>query len=336
MRGVVTAGTGIGRVALVAGACVALPLLALWATGSLGEIAAWAAEAQRQAQNAMAGAVRRLRAGEAGALAGLIALAFTYGVAHAAGPGHGKVLIGGYGVARRVPLGRLAALSLAASLAQAAVAVALVYAGVAVLSLSREALVGLAEGPLLVAGHLAVAGIGLWLVWRGLIGLARAVGQGAERRQAAHAPAAEPGHHHRHHDHHHHHAEHVHGMADEACATCGHAHGPSLAEVEAATGWREAAALVAGIAIRPCTGALLLLILTWQMGIGAAGIAGTFAMGLGTGLVTVAVAALAVWSRAGLGAALQDGRFRAVGPAIELSAGAAIAAIALTAAATAV
>jgi ABC-type nickel/cobalt efflux system permease component RcnA len=301
-------------VLLVAGACIALPLLALWATGSLGEIALWAAEAQRQAQNALAGAVRRLRAGETGALAGLMALAFAYGVAHAAGPGHGKVLIGGYGVARRVALGRLAAVALAASLAQAAVAVALVYAGIGVLALSREALVGLAEGPLLLAGHLAVAGVGLWLAWRGLAGLWRALGREAP---AGHA----------------HHGDHAHGSAGEACETCGHAHGPSPAAVEAATGWPAVLALVAGIAIRPCTGALLLLVLTWQMGIGAAGIAGTFAMGLGTGLVTVAVAALAVWSRAGLGAALQDGRFRVVGPAIELAAGAAIAAIAVTAAA---
>ena len=97
-----------GRVArglMLAGLVAALPLLVLWATGSLGAIAQWAAEGQRDAQNALARAIRALRAGEAGALAGLLGLAFAYGVFHAAGPGHGKVLIGGYGVARRVRLG---------------------------------------------------------------------------------------------------------------------------------------------------------------------------------------------------------------------------------------
>ena len=93
-------------------------------------------------------------------------------------------------------------------------------------------------------------------------------------------------------------------------------------------GWRDAAALIAGVAIRPCSGALFLLILTFQLGIGAAGVAGAFAMGLGVALVTMAVALMAVWSREGALASLGEARIWRALPVLELAAGAIIAVLA--------
>ncbi|QYK43494.1 MAG: hypothetical protein KF887_08495 [Paracoccaceae bacterium] len=312
---------------MAAGLVAALPLLVLWATGGIDTVAAWAAEGQRSAQNALAGAIRRLRGGDPGALAALLSLAFAYGVFHAAGPGHGKVLIGGYGVARRVPVLRLAALALVSSLAQATVAVAIVYAGVFLLDWTRERMVGLAEDIMLPLSHGAVALIGLWLAFRGLRGLRRQA-----RTASAHDHAGRDhghGHDHgaqQHHDHHHH--DHHHD--EPACAACGHRHGPTAEEAARVTSLREAAALVAGVAMRPCTGALFLLIVTWQMGIGAAGIAGAYAMGLGTALITVGVAALSVWAREGTLSTLASGRIARALPVLELAAGLAIAALSLT------
>ncbi|AZL60296.1 hypothetical protein EI545_16585 [Tabrizicola piscis] len=312
---------GFGGLALV------VVIAVLWLTGGLDGLAGWLRGAQEAAQNRLAGAIRALRGGEPGALAAFWAVCFGYGVLHAAGPGHGKLLIGGYGVARRVPMGPLAGLALASSLAQAAVAVGLVYAAVAVLGLTRQAVEGAADRWMAPASHAMIAGLGLWLVWRGVRGL-RAAGGAAG---AGHGHSHDHGHHdHDHHDHHDHaHHDHGHHDHDAHCATCGHAHGPTLEQVSRLTGWRDALALVAGIALRPCTGALFVLILTWQLGIAAAGIVGAFVMGLGTALVTVTVAGLAVWAREGALQGLGGGRIARALPIVEVTFGGVIAITAL-------
>lgn len=293
------------RTVLILGFLVAVALGALWLAGGLDGVGRWAAERQRAVQDGLARGVRALRAGEAGALAGLMAVSFGYGFFHAVGPGHGKMLIGGYGVARRVPMLRLASIALVASLAQAAFAVALVSAGILVFGWTRERMVGVGEEVMAPVSYALIGGVGLWLAWRGGRGLAGQSGRAGP--QGAHL------------GHGHHHPDH---------AACDHVHGPTLDEVARVAGWRDALALIAGIAIRPCSGALFLLILTWSMGIWAAGVAGTFAMGIGTAVVTIAVAAMAVWAREGALASLPgSGLARAV-PALELVAGLAVALVA--------
>ena len=273
----------------------------LWGAGGADRLMLWVAETQRAAQNAMAAALRALRAGEPGAVWSLWALCFTYGFVHAAGPGHGKLVIGGVGAATRVRAGRLAGLSVAASLAQAATAVVLVYAGVLILGWGRERLAATADEIMAPLSYALIAGVGLWLLLRGL-------------RRFRRAPAAA-------HDH-------AHGP-DGHCATCGHAHGPTPAEAEAVTGWRDAAALIAAIAIRPCTGALFVLILCWRFGIDAVGIAAAFAMGLGTAAFTVLVALAAVTLRESALAQAASGSGAArLGAAIEIAVGGLVLALA--------
>lgn len=271
------------------------------ALGGASWLGAQAVEGQRLAQDALAGAIRRLRAGEPGAIASLMGICFAYGFFHAAGPGHGKVLIGGYGVARNVPLGRLAGLALASSLAQAATAVALVYGALMVLGWGRSDLQGAADGWLNQLSYAAIAGIGLWLMVRGLVRLHRQFG-GPEPKAAV-------------------------------CTQCGHAHGPSIEDAANTTTLREALSIVAAVAVRPCTGALFLLVLTWQLNVAAAGIAGTIAIAIGTASVGLVVAVGAVTLRAGAITRLADlagGQAGArVLAGVEAAAGAAIVAITL-------
>ena len=285
---------------------VALALAAwLWLGGGMDAVSVRAAAGQREAQNAIARAVRAIKQDEAGAVWSLITVGFLYGVFHAAGPGHGKLLISGYGVGRAVPALRLAGLALVSSLAQSATAVLFVMAGIGALAWTRTQVTGLADGVLSTASYLAVAGVGLWLALRGARGL---------RAGKAH-------HGHDHHDHHDH--------------TCTHAHGPTAEEAARVHSLRDALVLIGAVAIRPCTGALFLLIIAWRMDIFAAGVAGTFAMGLGTASITVAAALASVWVRR---ASLDRLRARMPGEATaarvaaiaELASGALVFAIALS------
>ena len=276
-----------------------------WGLGWDDVVTRWAADGQRQFQNAMAGALRALRAGDAGATAALLSICFAYGFFHAIGPGHGKILIGGYGVARRVRMLPLASLAVASSLAQAASAVLLVHGGLLLLGWGRAEMEGAAEDVLAPLSYATIGAIGLWLAWRGVRGL---------RQRAAR-----------------HHHDHAHEHGEGHCETCGHAHGPTPDEVARVGSLRDALILIAGIAIRPCTGALFLLLITWRMDIVTAGILGTFAMGLGTASVTVFVAILATAAREGAFAALPGASAAArIAPVLELTAGLVVAAVALS------
>jgi nickel/cobalt transporter (NicO) family protein len=118
--------------------------------------------------------------------------------------------------------------------------------------------------------------------------------------------AHDPGHHdhdgcdhdHHHHDHDHHHVHDAH---------CGHSHGPEPSELAGPGGWQRGLGAVLAVGIRPCSGAILVLVFALAQGLFWAGIAATFAMGLGTAITVASIAVLAV-SAKGLARRLSAGR----------------------------
>ena len=61
--------------------------------------------------------------------------------------------------------------------------------------------------------------------------------------------------------------------------------------------WRKMMAVVFSVGIRPCTGAILVLVFALTQGVFWAGVAATFAMALGTAITVAVLATLALGSR---------------------------------------
>ncbi len=297
---------------LLGGVAFGVVGLAVWlfAFGGLVDLRIWAAAGQREAQTALAVALRALRAGEPGALLGLCSISFAYGLFHAAGPGHGKIVIGGYALGQRVAVIRLVAISFAASLAQACTAIVLVAGTAWGLGWTRSEITQAAEHWLAPLSYGLMALVGMYLALRGARRLLTLRNTQNVKTHQSHAS----GHNHTH--------ENGHSHSSGVCESCGHRHGPTLEEVQELTSVRDALALIVTIAIRPCTGAIFLLLLTWRMGILGAGVLGALSMGLGTAMITTGVAVAAVGLRGGLLQTLAATGLRRLVAMIELGAGA--------------
>ncbi len=279
------------RLVLILALLVALVLALSLGQSAYADLARWAMAQQRAFQNEMAGAVRALRLGEPGAWTALLAAAGAYGFVHALGPGHGKFVIGGVGLGSAVSASRLVGIALASSLAQALWAILLVYGGFWLLEASAAHVTALAEDYLAPASYLAIAGIGAVLVARG----AQSLWQRATPKAA-----------------------HSHG--EHACG-CGGG-GPAPEDVARIGSLRDALVLITGIAMRPCTGALFLLVIAWQLDIALAGAAAVVIMGLGVAGMTCLVAVSSVAAR-GLAHASSDrlGAVAIAAPALQVMAG---------------
>ncbi|WP_445465148.1 nickel/cobalt transporter [Faunimonas sp. B44] len=244
----------------------------------------WIADLQRQFYRDLTGALKALRE-DGNAFWWLAGLSFSYGVVHAAGPGHGKVVISSYLVATKQSARRGVLIAFLAAMAQAVVAILIVSIMAAALRMTSFAITDTAR-VLEVGSYLLIAALGIVILARKLREAARLLRPRPVMAPVGAGVAAL--HVHAHHDHHGH---------DDSCG-CGHAHAPSPEVAAKANGIRGAAAAILAVGIRPCTGALIVLVFALAQGIFWAGVASTFLMALGTALAVAVLATLAVGARA--------------------------------------
>lgn len=210
------------------------------APSSLG--GGWFADLQRQVNKQLNQRLAEINRGSPAAVLIGAALAFLYGVFHAAGPGHGKVVVMSYFLGRDAHPWRGALMG---------TQIALVHVGGAVVIALLAALILTGTAPpsaedmreVKLASYAAVAVIGLWLLL-------------AELRGQGHA------HHHRQHGH-------AHGQG------YGHAHGHARENRRGGV----MLSLVAGAV--PCTGAVLVLLYSIANNIPVLGLVLVLLIGLG-------------------------------------------------------
>jgi ABC-type nickel/cobalt efflux system permease component RcnA len=258
-----------------------------------GGIVGWILARQSEFYREISASLRAAKS-DGSAVWALLAISFAYGIFHAAGPGHGKTVISSYLVANQETARRGVVLSFASALLQSLVAVLIVAIGAWLLNATAKTMCG-AERVIEVASYALIAAFGARLVWTkggSFIGALQARHHDhadARASLADHAPDHVHAHHHHEHGDHDH--DHVH---DEHC---GHSHGPLPDELAGPGGWRRGFGTIFAVGLRPCSGAILVLVFALAQGLFWAGIAATFVMGLGTAITVAAIAVLAVSAR---------------------------------------
>jgi ABC-type nickel/cobalt efflux system permease component RcnA len=261
----------------------------------------WAREKQQAFYGKLSATLRQMKGTSPLAAAWtLMLLSFGYGVFHAAGPGHGKAVISAWLLATENELRRGVLISFMSAVIQALTAIVLVsvlFFVVASVGSAARNVAGVLES----ASYGLIALLGGYLIWTALRML-----KPAAALAAAPAPAfagattttrqsialhdfagfqpktssTVP-------------ADHVHGPD---CG-CGHAHLPAARDVKGDFSFAKAFTLSFAVGIRPCTGALLVLIFANGLGLYWAGVASTFAMAVGTFITVSVIAAIAVYSK---------------------------------------
>ena len=221
---------------------------------------------QRDVNQQMSGLLKAVAENPTQAGGALLLFSFVYGVLHALGPGHGKVVITTWLATHPSKLKSSIGLTLAASLLQGLVAIGLVVVVLTLLQLPARQL-HLSSFWLEKGSYALVGVLGLLLCWRALKKLRVLL---RKPKFTAFTP------------------HHVH---DQHCG-CGHQHMPDPKQLERDEDWRARLVIVLSMGMRPCSGAIMVLLFSKVIGVFGWGVASALAMAAGTSITISSLALL--------------------------------------------
>ena len=211
----------------------------------------------------------------------LILISFFYGIFHAIGPGHGKFILTSYLALEQSKLKQAVKISLASSIVQGIVAILLVSIIIVACTLSRTyynlMLTWGERGSFMLMILLGVYWI--YQAWQGIRPPKLQIRKISPMQMPQEKTPLVS--HHIHHEH---------------CG-CGHQHLPSSVQMNQSTGWKSQLFLILSIGSRPCSGAILVLFLSYTLNIYLWGILATLMMALGTGITLTIFALIVIFAR---------------------------------------
>ncbi|QIM63410.1 cobalt transporter [Pasteurellaceae bacterium Orientalotternb1] len=249
-------------------------------------------EWQKSFNSQLSAALRTIHDNPQQAGVSLLLISFLYGVFHAVGPGHGKFILTSYLSLEQTKLPQTLKITWLSAIVQGLVAVGLVTLLVVGLTLSRHyfnlTLKWVERGSFMV-----MMAFGAYWIWQAVKSyLQKKVrNQPLVIRQIRPISAMSPAT-----------SGHIH---TENCS-CGHKHLPSSHDMAQIHDWKSMWAVVFSIGLRPCTGAILVLFLSYTLDLYLWGVASALVMAIGTGLTLSLFACLVMFAR---NKAVQASRF---------------------------
>lgn len=292
----------IGATALILVAIGAYQLWVMWPSLVISSIQ-W----QREINSELADLLYEAKSNPWGAGSYLIGFSFIYGMLHSLGPGHGKVIVSTYLATHPTKAKASLVLTIVSAFLQALVAILLVSVLLWGFSASMR-MVNDKANMFVSLSFALVAVVGALICWKALRNIYRSIRKpklkvkaittlaaGTSSPISVQSPMAlrssvpagsmmltpsnalQP-------------AEHAHADHSHADCGCGHQHVADADAINKASTLREYAGIIVTIGVRPCTGAIMVLLFANMVGLYWMGVVSAFAMAIGTAFTTSTIA----------------------------------------------